>query len=355
MASKHLVFVLHGMGQASKGWADAGIKTLRDGWKKLELTPRDYGLEFEFFQIDYNETFDRYWNAVAQHSSRFSGLKIPATSPDALRKLVPVIADLDASSPWITHLSDVVLYRSTRHGDLIAHEISVKIHQALKDRGSPRYSFIAHSLGTAVVTDVVRMLLSDDFPTFRDIAGKPDTFMMMGNVSRLLERNNLFSLSSGFFPSRASGKGICRDYIDVNHPLDPFTWLRPFNPPERWGGIASNNKRYHKPSIERNDLVPPINPHSFEHYLSHPNVQVEFFRRTVTGNPTLPIEIDKNILNERLKKYRDTTLKGEVRAFADELLAMPNSKPHLLDNRIAVVEEFLNTLEAFTLVGGKND
>ena len=100
--------------------------------------------------------------------------------------------------------------------------------------------------------------------------------------------------------------------------------------------------------------MPPINPHSFEHYLSHPNVQVEFFRRTVTGNPTLPIEIDKNILNERLKKYRDTTLKGEVRAFADELLAMPNSKPHLLDNRIAVVEEFLNTLEAFTLVRGKN-
>jgi hypothetical protein len=59
MAEKHIVFILHGMGQYDETWADKGIKAFKAGWTELGVRPKQvHFVDFDFKQIDYSKVFD---------------------------------------------------------------------------------------------------------------------------------------------------------------------------------------------------------------------------------------------------------------------------------------------------------
>ena len=347
MPEKHLVFLLHGMGQHDSTWADKGMKAFREGWGSLGIDPEAHHVTFELIPIDYSKVFDLYWESAAQQAQSFQNVVLPSSAPKVIQSFLSLIKQSPSDSFWLTHFGDVAMYRFSPHGDKIVHDIALKIAEAAREHGSPPYSIIAHSLGTSVATDVVRYMLEDASSPFRHLAGKPDVIMMLANVSRLLERRDMFGPASTMFASGLLNKGACRHYIDVAHPLDPFTWLRPFSPPSLWGDAPSNIKRFHAPALERLDLTPPFNPHGIEHYLSHPVVQAEFLHRTLRPRLADKTPLESGVLQQAVTRYRSKAPTGQFKQLKADLEAFDTTLPRDAIGRWKRMKEFVELLEGY--------
>lgn len=316
---KNIVFFVHGIGQHAEGWskaADGPIAALNEAMqlypacfvagKKLE----DY---LDLVEVRYDDIFDKVfttWNNLGSSSSGSSEF-VWVNEVQKLMTSVNENKDL-----FLRYGGDVLLYCGF---DLVARAvrlrvnsvIATKIYQAyLAAAGSPgqvpRFSVIAHSLGTAVAQDALFQLAnakwdediaavssqrpelniathlnkkdqSDYQAVIEGAKQNPDSPIPVGLNSLFLIANTVpFLRRTGEYALQraASGGYDCTRIYNVNHLWDPVSKI--------CGGLSIENPRSHWSWANiKISHVHDKNVHGFGHYLSNPAVHCAIFSKLI--------------------------------------------------------------------------
>lgn len=314
----HRIFLVHGMGETD-GWHDAVEATLSERFNGYE-PPIPFNKCYKVEKIDYNSVFSEYLEEWKDQQKRFQLL----SNADRLTRNELVQAVLGAAqteitdSPIFTHLADVLLYTATHKQDQVISLIQQTMEQKLADGDT--YSIIAHSLGTRVMHDVLQS--ESTRPRVQQAFGKPICLLQIANVTRLaglLIPGDAYH--SQVYPSMFTDKGACYFYVSVDHPLDPFTWPRPFRPPADWPpGDENVAELFFNVSIQAQDIV-DWNTHGVENYLANPLTTKVFFNKTYPGPRLRDILIDDSRLAKAYQDYRKTTLVQKTVAQMDKFIS----------------------------------
>lgn len=290
--ARKILFVIHGIGQrapddaldkpraAADGWCpslmeqfvalaeqhapdvDIGLNPGTDGIKIVPLSYCD-------ILIEQLERWDSVGNKkVADAVARqFPGL--PAELVDVLRG----ISMADAPFFWQAGV-DILLYR-VFHDVAIRSHVRAQMTRALFDNAVngvlPACGFITHSMGTAVMHDVLAELFADPLEFGGFVNMDIDIYVSLANVSKILE-NIANPQKSPVRPLGAPGVGRarCRAFVNAHHESDPVPYLGLFRPD--WNPATTP---YRDVRIER---IKDPNTHSFQRYLENPRVWVPIFR-----------------------------------------------------------------------------
>lgn len=293
----HTIFLVHGMGSTTPGWSNdlqveiSGKYFDSSKYKFVGSTP--FNKLFRFVEINYNQHFDNYLAEAKLQAENLSKWSKLAANLDSgvfrvLQRVVGVAGHPPPSNFLVTHLGDVVMYMATDIGELVKNEIANTIATELDgmNLSSDRWSVIAHSLGTRVMTEVLQAGFTS-VPNLRSF-GKARIVMMVSNVSRLLEKLSPFNAGDVYhnavFPSLAAANGVCRHFVNCTHRLDPFAFTLEFDPPATFGdGNTFIDGLYHGLKLPLADLTSK-QVHSIEHYLEHPEVHTTMLRFLVPGS-----------------------------------------------------------------------
>ena len=288
--AKHIVFLIHGMGQhynednGKDGWSKDGIAALRKGATSLKYrgTFKD---DYIFVPISYSDVFDKYLEDYKDEVDKMMNspsaqlITIVAKKNKLGAAFMKLVKQAPSNKNFVvSHFGDVLFYSTTHLGGKVRTHIRKTIIENIQKYPSLSWSIVAHSMGTRVCHDVLQGTFAK--PEAYASYGKPFMFMAMGNVIELMHPHSTNSLYSNtrVYPSGTRRKGACLQYVNACHPLDPFTWLRHFDPPATWGD-GQTDDRYHEPAIRRRHII-DWNTHAFSQYLSHPRVQELFFNGT---------------------------------------------------------------------------
>lgn len=311
----HVLFLVHGMGKQSENWAEpviGNLKTIAAQYKRLSEDTFEKDLVFEPIRYDhvFDDLINRWRNdfsgiAESEASSLFPGSKIG----ELLKSM-----DKEERSFFWSHVADVLIYRffplyRDRVRIDVIHQISKKIsHYRAQNPGTVRFSFLAHSLGTAVIHDSLHQLGSTKWHNEIDnVKGPPHTrfqaLFMLSNTSKILE-SDINPDESIVCPVGSRGDKNLEyldQYINVLHTYDPVTFIRRYKPK-----ITGNNYRQIEVSHIRG-----ANIHDFAHYLDHPAVHIPILRILKGFMAVLPAEeiqakenykdIDRKSLTDALK------------------------------------------------------
>lgn len=310
--SKHVVFVLHGMGTHKKGWSNEAIKALKDNAKAIKY-PLSLQDDFEFVEINYGGIFDDYVKQHNNNAETLSGLmttKQIGASSSFFRGLFEYAAGSLSNENFVVgSLGDVFLYRFAEYSEVVRTFVLNTIIATLDEKGRPEWSVIAHSLGNRVIHDAL-----DDFysvPNSKSIYGKPVALAMIANVIHLLAYSpTRLWKSTTVWPSKLITKGGCYRYVNALHPADPFTWIREFDPTPDWGDNAEYAGNYLQPAIAFKELT-RANTHSFEGYLENPKVSAAICWAFGQGNSFDPV-YNPEALQRRTAKYAQKTVTGSA-------------------------------------------
>src|SRR6266853_853163 len=197
MPNKHIIFLVHGMGQfPDASWSKASQDTLSNlysAYSPINAVPFDQ--LFEFQPIQYSKEFEDL-RATWRNSAAALGTAIASTglNSDLINELDSLAGATNKNTFMNTHVLDVLLYRFAKQTAATVREtVRQQIYSRLNQLSAtePRnWSIIAHSLGTAVVHDALHEAYSEA-PTANagNLAGitRPTLVAMIANVSRVLE------------------------------------------------------------------------------------------------------------------------------------------------------------------------
>ena len=319
----HYIFLVHGMGN---GWTEDAEEIVKRHYKKesygflADSWPFDKYFKLE--TVDFNAVFEEYLAQAKEQGDKLEqwpGLKggLQSGLINALGRIVDLAkTDPNKNNFAVTHLADVALYMATNLGELVKNEIMKKMTTYLAEQNfsakrGDKWSVIAHSLGTRVMTDVLHLGFSTQ-PGLRNY-GKAEVLMMVANVSKLLQELPPWSGGNVYetqvYPS-AGPLGACWNFINATHTLDPFAIIHEFDPPPDFGdGYAFIDQVYHGMRLAMADTTSK-EVHSFEHYMEHPDVHTALFRYLVSrkgkAGPT------NKEMEEARRVYRLNTLGAEL-------------------------------------------
>lgn len=323
---KHILFLVHGMGSFEKDWSknlDQELSTIFDSYS----TNGSFSEFYEVFEVRYDQWFTQYLDDYGKNAKKFSNWleSHSEIEDDLVSEVVSLVSTDPAENLLTSHVLDVLLYALTlKRDETIAH-ISNVIEGRLGKRNYSSWSIISHSLGTRVVHDVLQALYSTG--DFRQGFGRPRVACMLANVSRLLalsEGDGIYK--SAVFPSRGRTEGACLNYLSVRHELDPFTFVRPFEPPGDWGnGLVMSRGLYDGVVIPSKELT-QFNVHDFGHYLSHPSVHVPLINLTYDGPPIRSPFISHDMYLWAMEDFRQQTLSKNLQIFAGRLESLKEEK-----------------------------
>jgi hypothetical protein len=307
---RHVLFFVHGIGQHAAGWArEAGgpIDTLK---KSAALYDCFHGLDLEneldMVEIRYDDIFDAHldqWAALA------SELKNAPGGSARFNRVNDLLARVgDDRNTFASFGGDVLLYTGF---ELIAKRVRLRVNAVIADKvnsaqlaardqpgATPEFGIVGHSLGTTVVHDSLAQLADNAWlppdaasldalalndqqkkrvaDMLRQGAANPfappgfvwDCIMMVSNTSRLLCQLAMTPYQSCV---KSGAGGYARNFLNVEHALDPVSKLKQFKMPGAWdGGVQIDVDHIHDPNI-----------HGFGHYLQHPAVHGPLFRLLV--------------------------------------------------------------------------
>jgi hypothetical protein len=314
--SKHLIFMVHGMGTYKKNWSREFFDQLRKSYKTFDaLSFDDFDDLFEPAEILYDDIFEELragWKNKAD--AVLKALTDNGFEQSAANKLAAIASEAEGDDFLRTHVLDVILYRfmpadAERLRNRVMKDIQLKLN-SYPAPDIPKYSIIAHSLGTAVIGEAMHEWMTDGGWRGTPFASRfrPQNIFMVANVSRAL-----WSLGGQYYrnevrPFPLEVQGACGYYASYAHPLDPFTHVKPFDPPpDAWyfAGVE-RPKVYGCPPIAVDDVC-KLNVHALDHYLAHPFVHADIFRH-LRQSTTLVSEAE---LQARLADYYKTTLFGQ--------------------------------------------
>lgn len=294
----NLLFVVHGMGIHNDGtgdedsWCDditTKLDEIASFYHGFDLDTNRFSSQVQIVPITYDEPFRvllRKWNEQAS--------AVEKTIVDERIKHAPPItswlAKLDGEKQeqffW-SHVVDVLLYE---YFDLVAKNIRIvvmdRITKAIEEARSDstlRITFLAHSLGTAVLHDSLAMMGLHGGGSAMAGKGFPfEAAFMLANVGRLLEDriDGLRVYDSVVCPPRPKMPGaFFNTFWNFRHTLDPIPAVRPFGP-SGWDASTYRDARI--------DHISQLNVHGFEHYLENATVHKPLISRAAGSGPLQP-------------------------------------------------------------------
>jgi hypothetical protein len=331
--ARHYVFLVHGMGKMDpaewhKPFTTAIISALKQYEPFVDKPEKDIRAEnLRFIPVTYDHilsSFHDRWEEMCDDeglkASAFSSL--PTLVGDVFGELS---LDMDSMPGWKqffwTHLLDPMLWYLVEDARMavVAH-VNKQLIKGLVDYYGEEHPggvhILAHSQGTSVTHDALVALRHwpRDEGLFEPDKHVWDTVGMVANVGRLLETN--FTLKQGVEASEfkvyrsalrpASEGTICKDYVNVHHVVDPFTWPRRFNPGD-WP-----HSRYS--DIESTRIRKTTQVHDFDHYFADPNVHVRLLRLLMMQRVGFCTDEERD---RAFAKYRDEFPISTTTAFAD--------------------------------------
>lgn len=289
--SKHVIFLVHGMGSFEKGWADETTKQVRDLYSSYQISKLlPFDTYFRFVEITYNGHFEELRSKWKSNSGKvIATLRKNGLDKSSANELAKYGGTAGEDVFLTTHVLDVVLYRFIPQiAETIRTSVAVAIlDELLKAIEIPRWSVIAHSLGTSVAHDSLHALYTQKVGG-RTLAGvtKADTVAMISNVSRLLEEKSVDVYKSVVRPGLESTDGMCRYFVNAIHDWDPIPRPREFRPVDDWPNLETRNEKRFVP-VRINAFQSP-NIHGLDHYLSNPRVHVALFRGLLQDPNLIP-------------------------------------------------------------------
>jgi hypothetical protein len=287
--AKHIIFLVHGMGDTQPGWSraiQAQIKRLYSGYLRLNLlVPFDNN--FTFHELWYNDKFEERRQAWKQNAQGvLNALKSKGLQASAVTQLAKYGEQPSADNFLGTHVLDVVLYRFIPQ---IASQIRSSLNEQILQRLTQEpedevvhWSVIAHSLGTSVIHDTLHAMYSAGLPAS---VTRPRTLAMLANVSRVLQ-NDFKVYTSLVNPSLDAAKGLCDYYLNARHEWDLIPVPKMFKPVDDWPDLPSRREhRYQNLVI---NAIADKNVHDLAHYLQNPKVHIPLFR-TLTWNDVIEV------------------------------------------------------------------
>lgn len=285
-----LVFGLHGMGAGLPGWADelfdaldAAIKTHGYAAIQQKMAARKVasvrGL-VQFVEICYGDVFQDVINHWAENAA--DAIKRAATIPDR-DKIERAVGWLEKSGKandafvW-THLADVFFWLSSSY---IRARVKNKVAKALTSELAKRreaskgyrfhLSLVAHSLGTTIARETLEDLYGGGWDGVRWIPElvQFDSYHAIANVSQLMNFGGAPPYN-GFVRPGPSGEVAVLYFNHYHHYLDPFTIVRPFDPPN-WSPNQFDD-------VEVRHFR-DVNVHAIKHYVAHPSVHIRILRK----------------------------------------------------------------------------
>jgi hypothetical protein len=375
---KHILFLVHGMGSYGK-YENGEWASDKDGWFK-EATDALRGVYDEFIKDDpdlgHGEEFDtRFAVEFVEYDSYMEGYRhaweTQAGTWDAFpieEGIAKAVAEFfkgnsDDAFFW-THVADVLLYLSPLVKDALHVHVGKQIFKALqtyhKALTLDSWSIIAHSLGSAVVSNSLQLILRDidQDAELRVAAPSPLVVCMAANVARLLSpaaaAYNAVITPTGDF-------GVQR-YVSCSHELDPFCRVRLFQPTDpqwteswRYSDLNELSDYYLLAELadwaidrENFDKAVAIVPHQFRHYMRQPKVVAQLWPLLLSKEPVDFQDLEEKVREknlakvlevitapklEEIRKRVEETLKAALNAVgqpSDVKAAVANALPKIL-------------------------
>jgi hypothetical protein len=347
--AKHIIFLVHGMGDTVPGWSKPVQALIRQKYNLYRVANRQkFDKNFSFKEINYNHVFENHIEKWQENASAVTSiLEASGIDSDLLNTLMGFSTKTARKEFASTHVLDVILYRFMKgiKSQVIAH-ISEQLVGKLNESSTvPPYSIICHSLGTAVMHDVMQANLTTDHFPLSTAHGLPRVYMTVANVSRVLEDSDTHVYSSAVRPQLADRSRIyaCSQFINVAHTLDPFTKVRTFKPGWEKGATAAlNNLRYDSYEPISISGLTGFNPHDFEHYLRSPETHVALFRNLLTRR-----SISDTELAIREEEHRQLTLGGQFDPVEAAVKNIQLDDQSSLNNAVLAWSKFQQVVKSF--------
>jgi hypothetical protein len=301
-AKKPVVVVVHGMGEHAAGafkdeFTDAANVAL-NRYKGFKTKKIESLVDIE--EINYDGFFNEMRQKMAQNASpiavrlnSINSLSALSWGPELVLKLASVEAQLGKADFLYTHLLDVVFY-ATLLGGKVRVDAAKKLTDIMKAHTGQEIHIIAHSLGTAVMHDTLALLyrpdfnIADDIPDLSVSVHRLSSVWMVSNVSDLV--NSVTGLTNPLASTdKPTPEGCTKFMINVRHELDPFTWIRRFDPKNDGSWIPAEYYDAAYLNVETS-VIRKVNTHDFSEYIENPRVALPLLRLLIGLNPK-PAEI----------------------------------------------------------------
>lgn len=321
----HILFLIHGMGQQQDNWSVPVVEHLSAKANQYQyFREHSFHENVTFEPIRYDNVFD---DLLDRWKDNFSGIMTSeaasAIPKGKLTDLMESMTDEERQFFW-SHIADVLIYRFF---PLYRDRVRIEVIQAIAQKvasyriqfgSNTRFSFLAHSLGTAVIHDSLHLMGNTQWDDdLANVMGPPHTrfqsLFMLANTSRILESD--IKVADSIVCPVGGREDQTKEYLDqyynIFHKYDPITLLWQLNG-ESWGMNFSQVDLSH---------FRDVNIHDFTHYLDHPAVHIPLlrilcgFRSVSPAEQTHAIEAYKDIDREqviRKAQNRLETAKSEL-------------------------------------------
>ena len=224
--AKHLIFMVHGMGDFKPGWSD-GVETLMKTSFRKFMEGVAFSDEYEFIEINYNALFEERRQEWGRRAEVLAGVFASnGLSDGAVQKLLKFAGAPGGDGFLQTHVLDAVMYRFlpqvAEHVRRTVQDKILSTLQAGPHNVAPNWSIICHSLGTSVTHDTLQAMFTHEVNgVLLHSNYRPNNVFMVGNVSRVLwHSGSVYETSVKPHPRRE--RGLCQRYYNFQHELDPF-------------------------------------------------------------------------------------------------------------------------------------
>lgn len=282
--AKHVIFVIHGMGDHDARWCDSvedTLKSLYGQYAFAKLLPFDD--QFEVKPLFYNDKFDALRKKWENAANQVLALMKPgANGGAAIAEMTAWAGGANRNTLLRTHVLDVLLYRFC---PTVTDQVRAAVHRQLLEgiRGAKQWSAIAHSLGTSVLHDTLVWMFDPDSPASLPPQGfRMETLAMVANVSRVLESSELGARWDAYRsvvqPNVKVTKGVCSSFLNVCHNWDPIPVPKKFKPTADWPDHATREVPGTFLDLRVDEIEKGSDVHDLEHYLRNPGVHIPLFR-----------------------------------------------------------------------------
>ena len=281
---KHVIFVIHGIGEHGEDWWKPVARTLADLYGRYEIARLlPFDSQFEVKPLYYDDKFDALRARWERAANEVLALMKPGPSGgSALQEMTAWAGGANRKTFLRTHVLDVAFYRFFPN---VAGQVRAAVHKQLLAgiRGADRWSAIAHSMGTSVLHDTLVWMFDPASPAKLPPGGfRMEALAMIANVSRVLESGELGARWDAYRsvvqPNAKVTKGVCSRFLNVWHAWDPVPVPKKFKPAADWPDAATRAVpgAYQDLRIEEIEKVGAV--HDFEHYLRNPGCHIPLFR-----------------------------------------------------------------------------
>ncbi|HAS6763190.1 TPA: hypothetical protein GRI81_09690 [Vibrio parahaemolyticus] len=331
--AKPVLVVVHGIGEhTAKSIAETVNLAATNALKRYEFWgDEDFKAHVEVVGVGYNDVFkdalDRIKNQSSTIAEYIKGMGFAETIIEALN-------NVEDGKFLHTHVFDVLFYAGL-HSGLVRAVVAEEISKALGGDEAGEIHILAHSMGTAVVHDV----LCHKYPYhLNPFLNKIESLWMVANTSQLLHdwnpiQNNANPQTSIVNPSTSSS-GCVKKYFNVNHKLDFVSQPCPFIVPSSWVRYKKGVPKiaYYR-NIETSDFNVNKSPHDLRQYLEDPLV----------SEPFLSELMPKNVFNASREEHDAANEKGKgVIAQSQDVITFAEDSIDNIDD----IKEFLQMLVA---------